>query len=249
MKLRYVKQFALLVGIIPMILWANPADDLKSAAEAGDVAFVLVTDPNVFDIDQARGIIGAAMGQIKKSVMIELDRSDPSNSDLVMKYRLAAAPVPLVLVFASNGALAGGKIAAQTTPEQLVSMVPTPKKSQVIQAIQSGKLVFITATRKSMASGSKVIGACAAACQQMKGNSVSIQVDMDDNNEVRFMNELKINRQSNKPVTVVINAKGQVTGTLEEALNAGNLVQAATQVASSGCCPAGSGKTCGPVRK
>jgi hypothetical protein len=249
MNLRYVKQFVLLVGIVPMILWANPADDLKSAAEAGDVAFVLVTDPNAIDVDQARGIIGAAMGQVRKSVMVELDRSDPNNSDLVMKYRLAAAPVPLVLVFASNGVLAGGKVAAQITPDQLVSMVPTPKKTQVIQAIQSGKSVFLTATRKSMVSGSKVMGACAAACQQMKGGSVSIQVDMDDNNEVRFMNELKINRQSTKPVTVVINAKGQVTGTLEEALNAGNLVQAATQVASSGCCPAGSGKTCGPVRK
>jgi len=248
MKLRYVKQFALLMGIIPAILLANPEDDLKSASEAGDVSFLLVTDPNATDVDRARGIIDAAMDQIRKSVMIELDRTDPINSALVMKYRLVAAPVPLILVFASNGVLAGGRVAAQTTPEQLVNMIPTPKKSQVLQAIQSGRSVFLTATRKGMASDTKVISACAAACQQMKGNSVSIQVDMDDNNEVRFLNELKINRQSTKPVTVVINAKGQVTGTFEEALNAGNLVQAATQVPSS-CCPAGSGKTCGPVRK
>ena len=40
--------------------------------------------------------------------MVRLDRRSPENGALVSKYRLAGPQIPLVLVFAPNGAIAGG---------------------------------------------------------------------------------------------------------------------------------------------
>ena len=76
-----------------------------------------------------------------------------------------------------------------------------------------------------------VSSACAAACGQMQGKCTSIKINLDEDDELPFLNELKINPQSKEPVTVVINAQGQVTGSFAGAVEVGNLVQAATKKA------------------
>lgn len=238
----------LVIAILPPSLAALPADDLQSASEAGKIAFVLVTEPGAAGLEQAQHVIKDAMSRVDQSVMIELNRADIANASLVAKYRLSGAPVPLILVFASNGAIAGGNLAAKLTSEQLVNMVPSPKKAEVLEALQAGQAIFLTASGKEMSTKSEILNICAAACGQMKGKSRSIAIDMGDKKEASFLKELGIKLQSAEPVTVVINGQGQVTGKFNGAANVGTLVQAATKKAG-GCCPPSSGKTCGPTSK
>jgi hypothetical protein len=191
------------------------------------------------------------MKQVKKSTLIELDRSSPANADLAAKFRLAGAPVPLILVAARNGVLAGGVPAAQATPDQLVGLVPSPKKAEILQVLQSGKAVFITVSRKGMASQPGATSACAMACGQMQNQSGTVQIDMDDPAESTFLDQMKVNRSSTEPVTLVINAQGQVTGTYTGAADVANLVQAATKKVG-GCCPStvqNPNASCGPPKK
>ena len=238
----------LLILLLPAIILASAAQELQQASDAGAVAFLLVTDMGTPGIEQARQMVSDASSMINaKSTIIELDRSDQANSGLVTKYRLSTAPVPLVLVFADNGVLAGGSPTDKSSSEKITQLVPTAKKAEVLKAIQSKNSVFITASRASMKSGDDILSRCAMACWQMNGKAQIIQIDMDDVSEQRFLQELKIDLASVSPVTVVINSKGQVTDKLTGAVDVGNLVQAANKVASSSCCPAGSGKTCGPA--
>lgn len=238
----------LVIAIIPPSFAALPADDLQSASEAGKIAFVLVTEPGAAGVEQAEAKIRGAMAKIDKAVMIELNRADIANASLVAKYRLAGAPVPLILVFASNGVLAGGNLAAKLTSEQLVKIIPSPQKAEVLEALQAGHAIFLTASRKEMSTKSEILNICAVACGQMKGKSCSIAIDMDDKKEASFLKELGIKPQSTEPVTVVINAQGQVTGSFDGPVDVGKLVQAANKKAG-GCCPPSSGKTCGPTKK
>lgn len=239
----------LAVGLTTAALYATTSDDLKSAADKSKTVFLLVTEPNVAGVDQAKDLIKDAMKEVKKAKMVELDRADNANTDLVSQYRLSGAPLPLILVLASNGAIAGGMPAGQATVDQLVKMVPTPKKAEVLKAVATGQAVFITASQKKMASEAKAMGACAAACSQMQGKSLTVQINMDDKSELAFLNELKIDPNSAEPVTVVINAQGQVTGSFQGAVDTGNLIQAATKKAG-GCCPGGSSSSsCGPTKK
>ena len=83
----------------------------------------------------------------------------------------------------------------------------------------------------------------------MKGKCVAIDISMDDPAEADFLKQLKVNLQATEPVTVVLNAQGQLTGTFNGPVDVTNLVQAASKKVSSGCCPPSSGKTCAPTPK
>ena len=241
----------LLLGVLGSVADASPQKDLSSAASHGKIAFVLVTDQGATGVDQARDLIKQAMKEVKKSTLVELDRSNPENADLVVRFRVAGAPVPLILITTRNGLLAAGVPAGQTTAEQLVAMVPSPKKGEVIQALQGGKSAFITVSRKGMATQSGATAACAAACGQMAEKGVMIQVDMDDPQEAAFLTAMKVNLASTEPVTLVVNAQGQVTGTYAGAADVATLVQAATKKGGGcapGACGPGSGKSCGPTK-
>ncbi len=92
-------------------------------------------------------------------------------------------------------------------------MVPSPKKAEALQAIQSGKAVLLSVSRKGMATQSGAKAACAAACGQLADKCVTVQIDMDDPQEASFLAAMKVNLASTEPVTLVINAQGQVAGT------------------------------------
>lgn len=238
----------LLIAIcLPIVALAATTDELQTTASKGEVAFVLVTEPGIAGTDQARQTIQGAMAQVPGSVMIESNRADAVNADFVQKYGLASAPLPLVLVFGSNGVIAGGNLASRLNPQQLIAMVPSPKKAEVVKAIQSGQAVYVTAYRPGMTSKSQVMSGCAAACSKMMGKGTTVEVNMDDPAEQEFLRQLKVNLQSDEPVTVVINAKGQVTGSYTGAVEVDKLITSATKVVASGCCPTGSGASCGPA--
>ena len=234
---------------LPIVTFASTSEQLLVGVDKGNVVYVLVTEPNAAGVDQAKQMIQNAMNQIPGSVMIESNRADAANSAFVQEYKLAAAPVPLILVFAPNGAMAGGNVASTLSVQKLVTLVPSPKKADVLMAIQSGQAAYVTASRAEMASASQVTSSCAMACSQMQGKCVAIDISMDDPAEADFLKQLKVNLQATEPVTVVLNAQGQLTSTFNGPVDVTNLVQAATRKVSSGCCPPGSGKTCAPTPK
>jgi hypothetical protein len=251
MFVRSLSLAVLFLGVLGSIAAASAQKDLDSAAKHEKIAFILVTDQGATGVDQAKDMIEQAMKQVKKAEFVELDRSDPKNQDLVAKYRLAGAPVPLVLVAARNGVLAGGLPVAQATADKLVGMVPSPKKAEILQVLQSGKAVFVSASRKGMATQSGATAACAAACGQLQEKCVTVQIDMDDPLEAAFLTQMKVDLASTEPVTLVVNAQGQVTGTYSGAADVAALVQAATTKAG-GCCPStvqNPNASCAPPKK
>jgi len=240
----------LFLAVFPLVQLsaATPQEALITAEKKGKVALVLVTEPNVQDLEKARTTIQESAKRIKGSVTIELDRKDAANSALVTKYGLAGAPVPLILVFAPTGVIAGGVPSAQASPEGIVKMVPSPKKSVVLKEITSGKAVLVVAGKKSMKDQVKAMEKCAAACNQIQGKATTVQVDMDDPKEAAFLKDLKVDMASKDPITIVINPQGQLTGTFAGTADTAALIAAATKKAG-GCCASGSGKTCGPPKK
>jgi hypothetical protein len=241
----------LLIGLTLSVAAASVEKDLESAAKHGKVAFILVTDQGATGVDDAKDMVKQAMKQVEKSTLIEFDRSDAANAELVAKFRLAGAPVPLILIAARNGALAGGLPVAQATADKLVAMVPSPKKAEILEWLQQGKAVFICVSRKDMAKQPDAAAACAAACGKLQDTCVTVEIGMDDPAEADFLTQLKVDRTATEPVTLVINAQGQITGTYTGAADVASLAQAATKKAG-GCCPStvqGGSKSCGPTKK
>lgn len=252
MSLRNFGLGVLLMGLLTTTVAASVQQELDSAAKQGKIAFILVTGQGASGTDQARDMVKQAMKQVKNSALVELDRSNLANADLVAKFRLAGAPVPLILVAARNGVLAGGLIAAQATVENLVAMVPSPKTGDILQVLQGGKAVLISVSRKGMATKSGTAAACAAACGQMKDQCSVVQIDMDDPAEAGFLSRLKVDRAATEPVTFVVNNQGQITGAYTGAPDVASLVQAANKKGGGcapGACGPGSSTSCDPAKK
>lgn len=227
---------------------ATVKSDLDAANKNGNSVFLVVTDPNVTGTDKALEMANKAKSSTDKSIVLQMNRSDAANTELVTKYRLAGAPLPLVLVIASNGIVAAGYTLAQATPELLVKSVPSPKKADVMKALSEGKSVFIVVAGKSMAEKTTIMNTCQQACVEMENNAKMIEISLDDTKESSFLTELKVDKTAKEPTTYVINSKGQVTGTFTDDVNSTTLVASAKKVAASGCCPPGSGKSCGPAK-
>lgn len=236
----------LIIGLL-VVSGASAADRLNTIFEQGKTAFVIITEPDAPGLHQMQANVRQAIERVGNAGVVEIDRTDSLNAEFVKKYELADSPIPLVLVFAGNGALGGGVPVWNATPEMLVSFVPSPKKAIVLKAAEDGQAAYVIASRKSMPSAGEVSSGCAAACKKMKGTCIAIDVDMDDPTEQSFLKLLKVDLKSTEPVTVVVNAQGKMTGSFTGPVKVSQLVQAASRKISSGCCPPGSGKTCPPA--
>ena len=236
--------------LLPLAASASPQGDLDAAARKGKLAFLLISEPGIAAVEAAKEMVQSAIKQVNGSVLVEMNRADAGNADLVARCRVAGAPLPLILLVAPNGAIAGGLVASQASVEKLVKLAPSPKKTEVLSAVQSGKAVLITAARKGMGNQVKAQESCARACGQLGAASVSILVNMEDPAEAQFLADLKVSPIATEPVTVVVNALGQITGTFVGAAAVGDLVAAANKKGGGcapGACGPGSGKTCGPT--
>jgi len=216
--------------------------ELNKAKKTGKAVFVVVTGTGSTDTDKAMEVAKGANAIYKNAVIVQMDRDDATNTQLVSEWRLSGAPVPLILVISSKGFPTGGFILSQATAENLAALVPTPKMEDVYTAIGSGKAALVVFTKKALSDRKEVLKVCKEAVSIMKDNAVIVEVDMDDSQEGNFMNQLRIDKSSQVSLTLAINTKGQVSGTSKSVPDATKLATAATQEVKGGC-----GAGCGPA--
>lgn len=219
---------------------------IESANKSGLAVFLVITDLGNANTQKAMDIANQAHSKIVKSEVVQMNRSDAANKELVTKYGVSNAPLPLILVIASNGVVTGGYPIYQATADLLVNLVPSPVKSDVLKALSNGKSVFLVVSSKSMKEKDNVMNTCQQACIEMDNNTKLIGLDLDDQKEKAFIAELKIDPTITSPQTFVINSKGQITGTFNDDVTTTTLVATAKKLpAAKGCCPSGSGAGCG----
>ncbi len=220
---------------------AQTSAELDKAARSFKPVFLVAFNTNGPEADQAFSVANDAKTALKSaSAVIKMNTADDANKALVTKYRLAGAPMPLILVLDKNGTVTGGLPLKDATASRLVEMIPTPKTSELLKAISEGKSVYVVVFKESMASHDKAMDNCAMACGKMDNKSATIKVDMDDNKEAKLLQTLKCDLGAKEPVTYVINTSGQVIGTHNGITDVSTLVASAKKApAKSGCCPGG----------
>jgi len=221
---------------------------LSQALSDGKYAYLFFYESGNGDCKTMEKNLDSFARKTKKNVeIIKVDRKDPRNSDIVTRLRTQTAPIPLTLLLESNNSI----VAAFTkvvTEEELTQAFPSPKKAEALRDIRQGKGVILCFSNEQMPSKEQVQARCAQAESKLAGKVDYISVDLSDPKEAGFIKELKIDPNPPEPITFVINAQGQVTGKYGGEVQVTNLVQAATKVVKSGCCPPSSGKTCPPTQ-
>lgn len=234
-------------AVQPQTISSRATQEFSQALLAGKYAYLFFYEPGNADCEtMEKNLDRFARRTDKKVAIIKIDRRDPNNSDIVTRLKTQTAPIPLTLLFDPSG----GILAAFTkvvTEQELTQAFPSPKKAETLKYIQEGKGVIICLSHKKMSSRGEIQACCSQAKDKLTGKAECINIDLSDPKEAGFIKELKIDPNTPEPVTLVINPQGQVTGKYDGAVQVTNLVEAATKVVKSGCCPPSSGKSCGPT--
>lgn len=226
---------------------AQTVTEIEKAGKSCKPVFLVAYNANGTDADKAVTIANEAKKNLKAaSVVIKLNTTDAANSDLVAKYRLAGAPLPLILVLDKNGTTAGGFALKDATSAKLIETIPSQKTSELIKALAEGKSVYIVVYKESMTSKKSIVNNCAVACSKMDNKSAMVLVALDDKNEAKLLQSLKTDPNAKDPVTYVVNKSGQVAGTYSGMTDVNTLVATAKKAPAGGCCPGGSSSSgCG----
>ncbi len=220
------------------------SDKLNQAQKEGKTVFLVVYNKLDEDKDKALKIAKeASLKKTKATEVIEMNTTESKNTELVKRFRLAGAPMPLIMVIDKNGIPVGGLPLAQATADALLDIIPSPKYSEVLKALNEKKAIFVIAYKETMVGKSKAVDLCKEAVKKMKNNAIITELNIDDKSETNLINNLNVNTLSTEPIIYVINQQGQIAGTFTASKTTGDLVKAAKKVISSSCCPGGSKKS------
>lgn len=220
----------------------NVKEQLSNAKNNNQTAFIVVTNKNVSSKDLTKVVTEATTG--KQVAIIQMNIDDKENAELVKEYRLAEAPMPLVMIFSDKGTLLGGMQGSDVTKENIAEAIPTPKYSEIISALTQQKPVFIVLSNSNFGNNSSAQNLCNTVQKEMITNAEVVVVDPDDENEAKLIKMLNVKTKLENSAIIAINAQGIMSGRFDTIPSKEELHAAATKIVQSGCAPGGCGPTC-----
>ncbi|NVO20363.1 MAG: hypothetical protein HXX13_11720 [Bacteroidetes bacterium] len=241
MKKEFVRVIATTVLImVACFVMAQTKVKIDKSGSKGNVVFLVVTEGSK-QLPEATNMAIKTQRKYPKSEVIAMDRTDKANSTLVTKYGLAGAPLPIILVIATNGVVAGGLQLSEATPEDLLDLVPTKRQAAALLAFSENKPAFIVLYKKNMKDKLKVVEECNKAAAGLGGKAVVVEVDLDDKSETGFMSLLKPDMKATTTHVLVFNAKGQFTDEHKSPVQSAILIASSKKVVKSSCAPGACG--------
>ena len=169
--------------------------------------------------------------------------TDAAESDMVRKYELARAPMPLVLAIAPNGAIMGG-FPEKFTEQDLLNAFGSPAMERSMKALQDGKLVLLCAQNDSTSANADALKGVQAFRDDPRFTAATeiVMVDPSDSAEASFMRDLQIDSGITEAVTAFLVPPGSMVAEFQGATTKEQLIAALQSCGPGGCGPGG----CGP---
>ncbi len=221
---------------------------IKQAAEAGKYLFVFFSKTDDSQTQSMRAVFDKAIEKVADRAQgVAVTITDDSEKDIVAKFDLDRAPMPLVLALAPNGAVTGG-FATTFDEQDLLGAFVSPIAERVMKSLQDGKLVFVCVQNaKTESNDAAMQGVRDFASDARFAQATEVVVlDPSDERETSFLSELEVSREIKAATTVFVAPPGNILGKFEGAISKDALVESLNK-ANTGCGPGGCGPGgCGP---
>ncbi len=185
---------------------------LEQAAAAGKHLLLFCYKEDDEATRAARRVFdAAARTSAKRAVSAIVKVTDAAQKDLVAKFQLDRAPMPLALVVAPGGAVTGG-FPTQFTEEQLTDAFVSPGLASCLKALQDGKLVLAcvqNSSTKSNDAAMRGVNAFVADSRFAKSTEI-VSLDPADEAESKFLKLLQVDPKTAEAVTALIAPPGAV---------------------------------------
>lgn len=219
-------------------------DALDRAAEANKYLFAFFWKTEDESTRAKRKVFDAAVTQIaERADSVAVNVTAKAETQIVEKFGLDRAPMPLVLAIAPNGAITGG-FPDSFSEEELLGAFASPCLEKVVKALQDRKLTFLCVQNAKTAGNDDSLQGVRDFCADERYRSATEIVILDPaaKAEAKLLSDLKISADTANAVTVFLAPPGSPIAMFEGATTKEALVET-LQKAGSACGPGGS---CGP---
>lgn len=233
LRIRYYLIFTLF--IVTNFCFGQVKSEITKQNKKGKVVFLVVGDGKT-DISESKEIALRAQKLYSKSAIIEMDKTDSTNFELVNKYNIKEWGAPIIIVIANNGALCGVYTKSMATTDALLKAIPTKKHAEALLAFSEDKAVFVIVYKDTMKNRLAVIEECNKASKVLNGNSINIEIDLEDKSEEAFIKQLAPNFKAIRPVVHVFNGKGKLAKKIEFPFEYMDLLSAIKKIENQKSC-------------
>jgi len=145
------------------------------------------------------------------SAVVIANANDPAERELVERFGIGRAPMPLTVAVAPNGAITG-VFAKSLNAQHIETAIVTPTMARCMKSLQSQKLVFVVASHDDKPQVPQ--GVRALQKDPLFKDRIELTgLRLDDPAETRFINQMKIDAAKvNGPYAVLIAPPGVLVG-------------------------------------
>lgn len=216
---------------------------IKQAAEAGKYLFLFFSKADDAPTRSMREVFDKTLDKVgDRAQGVTVTITDDSERDIVAKFDLSRAPMPLVLALAPNGAVTGG-FATTFDEQDLLGAFVSPSAEKVMKALQDGKLVFVCVQNEKTTNNELAMQGVRdfQADDRFAEATEIVTLDPADSGEAGFLGDLNVSPETAEATTVFVAPPGNILGKFDGATYKDALVESLNK-ANTGCGPGG----CGP---
>lgn len=198
--------------------------EVAAAARDQQHAFVLFWDKDSDATHGMRQTLDQALakqGRQARVIMVKAD--DASEKELVERFGLQGAQLPLVVALAPNGAVTGA-YSVRLTEQQVGQAIVSPGMAASMKALQHNKLVLVCvqpANSRELPQGVRDF----KADKRYQAATEIISISTNDPAEAAFLRQLQIDPATTSPVTVFLGPPGMQLGKFNGTLAKEQLVE------------------------
>jgi hypothetical protein len=189
---------------------------LETAAKDNKYLFIFFYKEDTQHSRVMRTVFQTALAKLAATAQsVEIQTEDPAEQQLVTRYGVSRAPLPLVLVIAPNGAITKG-FPTQFDENQLRQAFVSPCTAQCMKALQDRKLVLLCVQQPSPQAQQAAFPRGVqefTTNEPYSRNSKVVLLNASDPAEAAFLKSLQVDPQTTTPVTVLMSPPGSVVGT------------------------------------
>ena len=176
---------------------------LDQAAESGKFTFIVFYKEDTPAVRAMAQVAkdGVAKRQDKATLALA-QVTNPAEAELVKKFDVARAPMPLTLAVAPNGAVTG-LFSKELKDEHFDAAIVTPTMTRCMKSLQDNKMVFVCVQTTDKPVVPTAVNDMRAD-PLFKDRITLVSMQLRDPEETRFLSQMQIDPKQVKGVTVVL---------------------------------------------
>lgn len=212
---------------------------IAGAAKDGKYAFVLFYRSDDAATQALRKRVAPQAQSIAdRAQLVEVNVKAADEKELVKRFDVSRAPMPLVLAIAPTGAVTKHWFLDLKTI-QLSDGFVSPGQARCLKALQDGKIVLVCIQNDQTADNGAAMRGVEDFTQDPRyaSSTATVTVDPADEREASLLKQLEVAPDTKRAVTVLMAPPASRLATYEGATTKDTIASAVTKSSSHGCDP------------